>query len=247
MDGWVKLYRKSLDSKYGNNLELAGLFDRLLLMANFKEAFMADGTKINAGQFMTSKINLSMRFGISEMRMHRLLKKLESEGQIEVRSSTKNSIITIVNWSKYQQDDGQNAEQVRNERGTSAEQVRTNKKANKANKENNNTQGDCLDWIKAYQEITGNGDGMTKEAKKLALARTKEGFTLEDCKKVVGHKNEQWKDDEKMSKFIRPSTLFTSKFETYLDEARNRLDLSEAAKVQAFLSKHFSGAKLEEL
>lgn len=50
-------------------------------------------------------------------------------------------------------------------------------------------------------------------------ARLAEGHTLDDFKKVIDRKAAQWKDDPKMSSYLRPETLFCSKhFESYLNE-----------------------------
>lgn len=51
-------------------------------------------------------------------------------------------------------------------------------------------------------------------------ARLKEGFTVEDFKRVIDVKCFQWKDDPKMSKFLRPETLFGTKFDRYLNEEK---------------------------
>lgn len=50
-------------------------------------------------------------------------------------------------------------------------------------------------------------------------ARIKEKFKEDDFKKVIDHKVSEWKDDQKMKKYIRPSTLFGDKFNGYLVEA----------------------------
>ena len=50
-------------------------------------------------------------------------------------------------------------------------------------------------------------------------ARLNEGFSVEQLKLVIDKKVLQWKDDEKMKKYLRPATLFNSeKFEAYLNE-----------------------------
>ena len=51
-------------------------------------------------------------------------------------------------------------------------------------------------------------------------ARLKDGFTLEDFRHVICYKNDEWKNDEKMSQFLRPDTLFGTKFESYLQAAK---------------------------
>lgn len=58
----------------------------------------------------------------------------------------------------------------------------------------------------------------TKKTKNLIKARWNEGFRLDDFKKVIDIKTTQWINDEKMNKFLRPETLFSPKFESYLNE-----------------------------
>lgn len=48
-------------------------------------------------------------------------------------------------------------------------------------------------------------------------ARLTEGFTVEDFKVVIDKKCAEWIGDEKMEKYLRPETLFGTKFEGYLN------------------------------
>lgn len=54
--------------------------------------------------------------------------------------------------------------------------------------------------------------------KRLIDARVKEGYTLDDFKRVIDNKVASWANDQKMSKYLRPQTLFGTKFESYLNE-----------------------------
>lgn len=56
------------------------------------------------------------------------------------------------------------------------------------------------------------------KTKKLIHARLKEGFTVDDFERVIVKKCKDWKNDSKMSKYLRPETLFGTKFEGYLNE-----------------------------
>lgn len=58
----------------------------------------------------------------------------------------------------------------------------------------------------------------TKKTKQLIAARWKEGFTLEDFKRVVDNKVAEWLNDSKMNQYLRPETLFGTKFESYLNQ-----------------------------
>ncbi|WP_222842695.1 conserved phage C-terminal domain-containing protein [Limosilactobacillus fermentum] len=58
----------------------------------------------------------------------------------------------------------------------------------------------------------------SKATQRFVHARLKENYTVDDCKKVIDIKVASWKDDPKMSKYLRPQTLFSNKFEGYLNE-----------------------------
>lgn len=58
----------------------------------------------------------------------------------------------------------------------------------------------------------------SKKTQQLIKARVNEGYTLEDFYKVIENKVRTWKDDPKMDQYLRPATLFGTKFESYLNE-----------------------------
>jgi len=57
----------------------------------------------------------------------------------------------------------------------------------------------------------------TKKTRDLIKARFNEGFTMDDFKTVIDKKVKLWTDTE-FERFIRPETLFGTKFESYLNE-----------------------------
>lgn len=59
----------------------------------------------------------------------------------------------------------------------------------------------------------------TPKTKSLINARLKEGFTVEDFIKVIDTKCNEWLEDKHWSKFLRPETLFGTKFEGYLNQS----------------------------
>ena len=61
----------------------------------------------------------------------------------------------------------------------------------------------------------------TKKTKDLIKARFNEGFTLEDFKLVIEKKTREWINDSKMRIYLRPETLFGTKFEGYLNQNIN--------------------------
>ena len=59
----------------------------------------------------------------------------------------------------------------------------------------------------------------TRKTQSLIKARMNEGATVEDFKTVIDNKVSEWGNDSKMSKYLRPETLFSTKFEGYLNQA----------------------------
>ncbi len=60
------------------------------------------------------------------------------------------------------------------------------------------------------------------KTQQLIRARFKEGFNLEDFKKVIDNKVEEW-SGTKWETYLRPTTLFGTKFEWYLNQ-KNKIE-----------------------
>ena len=68
-------------------------------------------------------------------------------------------------------------------------------------------------------ERCGTSFRATSEAtKRLIRARWSEGFRTEDFRKVIDSKASEWGSDQKMRQYLRPQTLFGTKFEGYLNQ-----------------------------
>lgn len=76
---------------------------------------------------------------------------------------------------------------------------------------------DFKDVIKALNEIAGKRYRYTENHKLFIDRRIKEGYTLEDFRQVVENMKTLWSKDEKMERFLRPSTLFGNKMDGYLN------------------------------
>ncbi len=76
-----------------------------------------------------------------------------------------------------------------------------------------------------YQEVveylnqkTGkNFKHTSKVTQRHIRARLAEGFTVSDFKQVIDNKCNDWLRDQKMKEYLRPETLFGTKFESYLN------------------------------
>ena len=57
----------------------------------------------------------------------------------------------------------------------------------------------------------------SKVTRRHIRARLAEGFTVSDFKQVIDKKCSDWLRDQKMKEYLRPETLFGTKFESYLN------------------------------
>lgn len=64
---------------------------------------------------------------------------------------------------------------------------------------------------------------------KLVIERIKDGYSRDDFEKVIRTRNAEWSGDDKMAKYLRPSTLFRkSNFEQYLATQEIRRGIKSA-------------------
>lgn len=94
------------------------------------------------------------------------------------------------------------------------------KGASGANKNKSKNKKEIEDIVSYLNKRTGKkyraGTGATE---RLINARIRDGFTIEDFYKVIDIKCAEWMNDEEMNKYLRPETLFGSKFDTYLNQS----------------------------
>ena len=96
--------------------------------------------------------------------------------------------------------------------------------------------------VSHLNELLGTGYKVkTSKTQRLIKARLDEGFTVEDFKHVHEIKHAEWKDGE-YAKFLRPETLYGTKFESYLNQKAGQSKVSKQVQasqgaIQAFLEK----------
>lgn len=69
----------------------------------------------------------------------------------------------------------------------------------------------------------------TRKTRDLIKARFNEGFTLEDFKVVIDKKCIDWLKDKEFKKYLRPETLFGTKFESYLNQPLKEITTKDLA------------------
>lgn len=82
--------------------------------------------------------------------------------------------------------------------------------------------------IEYFNKVTGKNLGNVNSNTKYIKARINEGnYNLEQFKRVIDIKYSQWHNNPEMKKYLRPATLFGTKFETYLNEELVGKDLRD--------------------
>lgn len=125
--GWIKVHRKILDnSLVCKDTDYFCVWNYILLNATHNETETLFGGKrirLSSGQLVTSRKAIAKFWGISDSKVERVLKALEIEHQIEQQSSTKNRLITVLNWNEYQHGEQQTEQQVNNNRTASEQHI----------------------------------------------------------------------------------------------------------------------------
>lgn len=142
MDGYVKVWRNLLEWEWWGSSSHVIVFLTLLLRANYKETKWR-GCVIKKGQLLTGRKQISVWCNLSESKTRRILDDLKSTNEITIKTTNKFSIITIVNWENYQdQENERPTKRPANRHSgvpTNDQQTTTSKKAKKDKKKRNNT------------------------------------------------------------------------------------------------------------
>lgn len=102
------------------------------------------------------------------------------------------------------------------------ENVNVNENENINDNVNDNT-NEIVDKVIEYfnQKCKTRYRKNTRDIRKLIIARINEGYTFEDFKTVIDKKYREWKGTE-FEKYLRPSTLFGTKFQQYLNQIEKK-------------------------
>jgi uncharacterized phage protein (TIGR02220 family) len=215
--GWIKLHRKLMDNPIFDNPNLLRVWLWCLLKASHdyhQQMIELQIVDLEPGQFVTGRFKGSDELKINPSTFYKYLKTLEKLKMINLKSNNKMTIVTIENWRKYQVEDAETYQQNNNKITTKEQQNNTNK-----NDKNDKNDKNIYKYIVEYlnRKCNKNFKPTTKKTQSLINARIREGFTLDDFKRVIDIKCNQWLGTE-MEKYLRPETLFGTKFEGYLNE-----------------------------
>lgn len=133
MQGWIKLHRKIQEHWLYQDKRKFSRFEAwvdLLLMVNHDDSKVVLGNEIievKRGQRITSIRQLCEKWGWSNTKVTQFLKLLQNDGMIEVKSDTKKTIITVVNYDFYQGREDAKTTENRHKNDDGQTQKHTNK------------------------------------------------------------------------------------------------------------------------
>lgn len=130
-NGWIKLHRKMLDNPIiMKDADHLAIWMYLLLNATHAEypaLFKGQKIMLQPGQLITGRKSIAEKLVINESKVRRVLDSFESDQQIDRQRSNQNTLISLLNWDKYQCFDQQSDQPAANQRPTSDQRVTTNK------------------------------------------------------------------------------------------------------------------------
>ena len=115
-NGYVKLWRRSLNNDWLKNPNLWVVWSYCLMKASHKKRTTKIGfqeIEIQPGQFVFGRKKASEELDMSEWKIRACIDSLRKSRNITIKTTNKFSIITIVNWHIYQSEEDVNRQQNR--------------------------------------------------------------------------------------------------------------------------------------
>jgi len=218
--------------------------DTALLLSSFAEAEIAFSD--DNGWFFQTIETVEEMTGLQRKKQERCIKKLIENGILEQKNigmprkryfrlnyekineivfesniKSKNSV-----WTDGTNKNVRNGQAIMNKTDNYKEINKENNNKNTyiVENEENLTEKEQIPYKEIIEYLNEKADKQyrytTPKTRELIKARWNEGFTLDDFKKVIDNKTLEWKNT-KWENYLRPVTLFSTKFESYLNDDPN--------------------------
>lgn len=197
--GYIKLYRQITDTPVWADSDKLKLWLMCLMKATHDEKKQVVGNQIielKAGQFITGRTALSDDFNrdvkkdrrVDGLTLFRWLSLFEKMEMLNIKKTNKYSLITVLNWDKYQGQRTSNEQQLNNKRTSDEQQLNTNKNdKNVKNVKNEKKEDICYQQIAdMYNNTCVSFPRLTKlsDARKKAIKARLKTYTADDLQKA---------------------------------------------------------------
>lgn len=230
MGNFIKIDRKMLEWEWWQDINTSRLFLFMLLSAYWKDG-RYKGVEIPRGSFPASTAALAKATSLTENEIRTAVKHLKSTGEITNRNHGKYTVFTVVKYNEYQENYNQNANRMQTVDNQITNTILKEDKNEKKRKKDNIPYAEVISYLNEKAGTKFKSD--SSNTQRFIKARFSDGFTLEDFKKVIDTMCEKWKSNEKMKQYLRPQTLFGTKFESYLNLApKDKVHRTEKPKAE---------------
>lgn len=123
--GWIKLHRIIRDSTIWQNPVGLKIWMWCLLKATYEErTVMVGKTKIilKPGQFVYGRTTAAEELGQQQSTVRNWIQDFKTDKKIDIKATNKFSVITIINWEEYQEEDNKKDNKKDNTRTTKGQQ-----------------------------------------------------------------------------------------------------------------------------
>lgn len=206
-NGWIKIWRKSLENGWLRNHKLWTFWCWCLLKATHKEHYQIVGyqsVRLMPGEFIFGRKASSKELNMSEQEIRTAVDSMRKRKNLTIKSTNKYSIITILNWDSYQSDTI-NINQQTNQPLTSKQPATNHKQeCKKEKKEKKEIIYPTLDEAKAFFKENGYKESAAEAAWKYYLEAN---WHNRDGKKVLNWKQTfrgVWFKDENKALSLPP-------------------------------------------
>ena len=223
MIGWIKVHRELQNHWVFENPEHLKAWLTIIMEVNHTDHKVAIGGKLfecKRGESLKSLDTWARLFGKSwnKSKVRRFFKLLETDSMLVTKNESKTTRLTVCNYCKYQSERNADETQVKRTRNGSETQVTPNNNDKKVKNENNDKKEAAKRVIDHLNEKTSKRFKKVETNLSLIVSRMAEGFSEDDCIVAINNQVVAWGNDEKMSAFLRPQTLFCkSKIDGYVN------------------------------
>ena len=278
--GYIKLYRQITDTPVWADSDKLKLWLMCLMKATHDEKTQVVGNQIielKAGQFITGRSALSDEFNrdvkkdrrVDGLTLFRWLILFEKMEMLNIKKTNKYSLVTVLNWDKYQGQRTSNEQQLNNKRTSNEQQLNTNKNdKNVKNVKNEKKEDICYQQIAdMYNNTCVSFPRLTKlsDARKKAIKARLKTYTADDLQKAFflaeqsdflkGANNRNWSatfdwmlKDTNLAKILDGNyTNNSSKMSSNEKQLPAWWDNQDLIKVESEFSEEELDKKIEEL
>ena len=150
-NGYIRLYRSLLTWEWYRDLNTCRLFLHLLLTVNYRPE-QWKGIEVGRGQRVVTLPKLAEETGLTLKEVRTALKHLKRTGEVAGKSTSKYTLLTVLEYDRYQTGADQTADEGQTKGRLGADKGQQRKKARKQEKANRQVYSGGFD-VGQYEQL----------------------------------------------------------------------------------------------